>query len=101
MQLQTRSKTGTGQTNVWVPDYRLCPFMIGLQCIVTGTATYNVEFTLDDEAATQTNWFIYTGFSALTASAAGIFEIPCRGMRVNITSGTGSVTINFVQAGRR
>lgn len=101
MQLQTRSRTGVGQTNVWVPDYHIAPFTVGIQVIVTGTVTFNLEYSIDDEVAAQTNWFVLTNWSALTASTAGIFEIPCRGVRVNVTAGTGSVAVTFCQAGRR
>lgn len=101
MQLQTRSRTGTGQTNVWVPDYHIAPFTVGVQVVVTGTVTFNLEYSIDDESGTQTNWFVLTNWSALTASTAGLLEIPCRGVRVNITAGTGSVVVTFCQAGRR
>lgn len=101
MQTTQRSRTGVGTTNVIVPDWHLTPFTIGNQVIVTGTVTFNLEYTMDSEDAPQTNWFVFTGWSALTASTAGIFEIPCRGLRINVTAGTGSVVWTMVQAGRR
>jgi hypothetical protein len=98
----TISKTGTGRSAVIVPDSFQNPFNLGLIATVTGTATFNVELTMDDpQIATPTIWAAATGFSALTASAIGAITIPCHGLAINVTSGTGTVTLQAVQAGVR
>lgn len=97
----TRAKTGTGTSTVFVPDYHLAPYNIGIQAVVSGTATYTIEQTLDAEDSTQTTWTAVPSLSALSATALVQSVIPCRGYRINIASGTGTVTATFVQAGRR
>lgn len=98
----TISKTGTGRSAVVVPDSFQNPFNVGLLITVTGTATYNIEISMDDAmTGTPTTWAAATGFSALSASAVGSMTIPCHAMSINITSGTGTVLAQIVQAGVR
>lgn len=102
----TISKTGTGRSAVVVPDSFQNPFNVGMQIVVTGTATFNIEVTMEDpmvagfDPATAT-WGVPAAFSALSASTMGRLETPCQGMSINITAGTGTVTVNMIQAGVR
>jgi hypothetical protein len=42
-------QTGVGRSPVWwSPDFFQDPFNIGIGCVLTGSATYNVEHTFDD-----------------------------------------------------
>ena len=96
------TKTGTGRSNIYGADSFANPFNIGIVLVVTGTATANVEISMDDPmTAAPTVWSTPTGLSALTASAALALTTPCHAVSVNITSGTGTVTAYLVQAGRR
>lgn len=104
MAANTISKTGVGSSTIYSADFFQTPFNIGLQAVLTGTATYTVEYTLDDisdpafNAATAA-WTGVTGMSALTASGSVAFAIPCRGIRLTIASGTGGVVVTICQAG--
>lgn len=98
----TISKTGTGRSAIVVPDSFQNPFNVGLLITVTGTATFNIEISMDDAmVVTPTVWAAATGFSALSASTVGSMTIPCHAMSINVTSGTGTVTAQIVQAGVR
>lgn len=98
----TISKTGTGRSAIVVPDSFQNPFNVGIQVDVSGTATFNIEFTMDDAmTGTPTTWSVATGFSALNALTAGSLTVPCHGVSINVTAGTGTVTAKIVQAGVR
>lgn len=98
----TISKTGTGRSAVVVPDSFQNPFNVGILLTVTGSATFNVEVTMDDPmTGTPTTWSIPTGFSGLTAGSVSSLTVPCHGLSLNVTLGTGTVTAQIVQAGVR
>lgn len=95
------SKTGTGSSSIYAADYFQTPFNIGIQAVLTGTATFSVEYTLDDitDASVTPTWTAITGLSAVSASTNGQLTIPCRGIRLTIASGTGGVVATICQAG--
>ena len=101
------TQTGAGSTNFIVPDYFISPFNIGLQAIKTGTVTdFSVQYTLDDTqadgySAASGNWTTVTGFANLGASTWGAFTTPCRGIRLTIAAGAGTVALTLCQAGTR
>lgn len=98
----TLTKTGTGRSGIYTADSFQNPFNIGLVIVVTGTATANIEITMDDPmTAAPTVWAAPTGLSAISASAVAALTTPCHGVSINITSGTGTVTAYLVQAGTR
>jgi hypothetical protein len=98
----TISKTGTGRSAVVVPDSFQNPFNVGLLITVSGTATFNIEISMDDAmVAAPTTWAVATGFSGLTAATVGSLTIPCHALSINVTSGSGTVTAQIVQAGVR
>lgn len=102
----TISQTGTGRSSVVVPDSFQKPFNLGIQLIITGTVTFNVEITMDDPMQTGFNpatasWAAPTGLSALSAGTVVSMTIPCHGLSLNVTAGTGTVTAKIVQAGIR
>lgn len=88
--------------SAWVPmDTYRTPFSISCSAVISGSPTYNVEYTLDDvqnTAITPTAYsdFLVTGATANTNSAT---TIPVTAVRVNITSGSGSVTLTVIQSG--
>ena len=101
------TQTGPGTSTYWIPDFFKDVFNVGLQAVVSGTVTTAaIQYTLDDTTADNYNpatgnWFSVPNFSAVTASTAGNMTIPCRGIRINITTGPGSITLNIQQAGTR
>ena len=98
----TISKTGTGRSTVTAPDSFQNPFNIGVLLTVTGTATFNLEVSMQDPLdATPTSWAVPTGFSALSAGAVLSLPVPCHAISLNITSGTGTVPAPLAQAGMR
>jgi hypothetical protein len=44
----TLAKTGTGRSAVIASDSFQNPFNVGLVIVVTGTATFNIEISMDD-----------------------------------------------------
>lgn len=100
------TKTGTGRSTVHVPDTFQNPFNIGVGCVVSGTATYTVQHTFEDvtdpafNPATAT-WFDNSGLTAQTGNANGNYAYPVNGISVNVTAGTGTVTVYLLQAGAR
>jgi len=98
----TISKTGTGRSAVIASDSFQNPFNVGLVTVVTGTATFNIEISMDDPSVvTPSVWAVDAGFSAKTASTNGSITVPHHALSINITSGSGTVTAYIVQAGIR
>jgi hypothetical protein len=98
----TVSVTGVNVSQVIPLDWNSSPFNVGVGCIVSGTVTYTVEHTFDDVFAptfvpASANWLPNTGLTAQTASKDGNYAFPVRGIRLNVTAGTGSVTMTVLQ----
>lgn len=98
----TLSQTGVGTTAVIPMDWHQVPFNVGIVCSVTGTATYTVEHTSDDVFSPSFNpstatWLPNTGLTAQTSSKDGNYSAPCRGVRLNVASGTGTVKMTVIQ----
>jgi hypothetical protein len=93
--------TGTGNSPVIPMDHRAQFFNVGIEAVVSATATYNVQFTLDDiyNSAITPTWFnVPSPFTGATANQAGNLTIPCSAMRLNVTASTGSVTLTLLQS---
>ena len=93
--------TGVANSNVVPMDYRAQVFNVGIAIVVTGTATYNVQYTLDDiyNTAITPTWFTMAApFAAATANASGSQAFPVSAMRLNVTASTGSVTMTLLQS---
>lgn len=99
------TQTGVGRSRVHVPDTFRDPFNIGIGCVVTGTVTFVVQHTFEDvtdpafNSATAT-WFD-NSMGSKSANADGNYAFPVNGISVNVTAGTGSVTVYLLQAGAR
>mgnify|MGYP006289456333 CR=1 FL=1 len=98
--------TGTGTSPIYACDHFQAPFNVGIGCTISATATYSVQFTFDDImsdtfSAGSATWFTASDFSAVSTSKAASFTIPCRGIRLNVSASTGSVTMQVQQAGER
>lgn len=105
MAVNTISKTGAGSSSIYAVDYFKCPVNVGIQAVLTGVATYTVEYTLDDildpafNAATATWTGATADLTGASASKNGLLTVPSRGIRVTIASGAGTVTVTLCQAG--
>lgn len=95
----TVSKTGVGQTAVVPVDYAAAYDATSAAAVVSGTVTFNIEHTYDnvlDSAVTPT-WFALAADTGKTANHFREYLAPIRGIRANITAGTGSVTLTVLQ----
>lgn len=95
--------SGVGVSAPIPMDWRARPFTAGIGCVVTGTVTYTVQHTYDDITLSTfdpsiANWFPNAVIAAATASADTTYTYPVRAIRMNITAGTGSVTMGVMQA---
>jgi len=100
------SKAGTGRSGVLSVNNFGNPFNVGLGTTLTGTATYNIEFSLDDPmdagyVAASATWFAVGGMNGLDSAASGNLTVPCKAVSINITSGSGTVVLYVRQAGER
>jgi len=99
MKVQTVSKTGAGSTDAVVINTNVTPVNIGFAVVVTGTVNYSVQLTYDDPSVGFTTWFDDTTITSKTGNEDGSINFPITGIKVLVNSGTGSVTMNVVQAG--
>ena len=105
MAVNTISRTGAGSSSIYAVDYFKCPVNVGIQAVLTGVATYTVEYTLDDIldpafVASSATWTgATTDLTGASASKNGLLTVPCRGIRLTIASGAGSVLVTLCQAG--
>lgn len=101
------TQTGVGQTDWYPTDIHLNPFNIGFGVVVTGTATYSVEHTFDrlllpdGQPPTGVTAFAHETINAQTDNQDGNYAFPVTGVRLNVTAGTGTVTLTTIQAGMR
>lgn len=98
--------TGIGVSPIFAADHFQSPFNIGVGVTVSATATYTVQYTFDDIMAdgyvpASGTWFTDATFGTATATKSAAMIIPCRGVRLNVSASTGSVTIQIQQAGER
>ena len=110
------TQTGPGSTPWQLLNQQITPFEVGFNCIVTGTVSaYSIDLT--NKSPLQTvPWgtigggspttptpaaYNPTGFSSLAASTNLNLAQPCIAWRLTITTGTGSVKAEAVQAGIR
>jgi hypothetical protein len=99
MKVQTVSKTGVGSSAALVMNTNISPFNVGFGVVVTGTATYTVQHTFDDPAVGFTTWFSHPTVAAQTTNDDGNYAFPVTGIKVLVTSGDGTATMNLIQAG--
>lgn len=95
-------------SDVYVPNLHVTPFNIGMGAVVvSGTPTYTVQHTFDNVQVTKGNfdpstvtWFDHASMASVVAiNKDGNYAFPVRGIRVRVTSGTGSVRLAIIQAG--
>jgi L-fucose isomerase-like protein len=109
---KTLTLTGQGSTTansaVWIVDGWADPQNIGVGLSLSGALTYSVQGSYDDfkpqwDLVANTATWYNTNFSSATTTTNGtITGGPFTMLRLNSSSGTGTVTAKFVQtyAGR-
>jgi hypothetical protein len=99
MKVQTVSQTGVGSSDALVMNTNISPFNVGFGVIATGTVNYTVQHTFDDPAVGFTTWFSHPTVAAQTTNDDGNYAFPVTGIKVLVTSGDGTATMNLIQAG--
>jgi hypothetical protein len=105
MKLTTITATGVSRSNVCAVDDFQCPVNVGIGAkLVSGSATFNIEYSMDDPmadgyTAAGATWYVASGFSGATASTGGALTVPCKAISINITANSGTVTATIIQAG--
>ena len=95
---------GAKYSSVYAPDNYVSPFNVALSVLVTGTVNYTVQYTFDDVfasgySASSGNWVNHPTLTAKTTSADSNIAYPVTGIRITLSSGTGSVQFTSIQAG--
>lgn len=100
MRRVVQTVTGVANSPAIPMDHRAQFFNVGIEAIVSATATYNVQFTMDDiYSATPPTWFnVPSPFTGATANQIGNLTVPCSAMRLNVTASTGTVTLTLLQS---
>jgi hypothetical protein len=86
-------------------DHYSSPSTAAVGCVLSGgSATYSVQHTYDDVFSPSFNpatatWINHPVLNAQTATADSNYAYPPRGVRLNVTAGTGTVTMTVNQAG--
>lgn len=99
MKVQIVSKTGTGSSDSLVMNTNATPFNVGFGVAVSGTVNYTVQHTFDDPAIGFTTWYSHPTIAGQIANADGNYAFPVTGIKLLVNSGSGTATINLVQAG--
>ena len=99
MKVQSVSKTGVGSSSALVMNTNISPFNVGFGVVVTGTVNYTVQHTFDDPAIGFSTWFSHPTVASQVANADGNYAFPVTGVKVLVNSGSGTATLNLVQAG--
>lgn len=97
-----QSQTGTGTSVAIALDDFQNPFNVSLLASLSGTATFTIEYTMDDPCfvtAANSTWVAVPNFSAVSATTSGAFTVTSKAVRINVASGTGIVTLKVLQAG--
>ena len=99
MKVQIVSQTGIGSSDSLVMNTNISPFNVGFGVTVDGTVTYSVQHTFDSPADGFTTWFSHPTVAAETANADGNYAFPVTGVKLLVTAGDGTATLNLIQAG--
>lgn len=99
MRVQTITKTGVGSSPALVMNTNISPFNVGFGVVVTGTVTYTVQHTFDDPVIGFSTWYSHPTIAAKTDNQDGNYAFPVTGIKVLVTAGTGTATMNLLQAG--
>ena len=99
MKTQTVSQTGTGSSSAIVMNTNTTPFNVGFGVVATGTVTYTIQHTFDSPGTGFTTWYPHPTIAAKTDNQDGNYAFPVSGIKVLVTAGAGTATLNLIQAG--
>lgn len=99
MKVQIVSKTGTGSSAAIAMNDNVTPFNVGFGVTATGTVTYTVQHTFDDPATGFTTWFSHPTIAGKSDNQDGNYAFPVSGIKLLVTAGDGTATMNLIQAG--
>lgn len=99
MKTQTVAQTGTGSSSPLVMNTNTTPFNVGFGVVATGTVTYTIQHTFDSPGTGFTTWYPHPTIAAKTDNQDGNYAFPVSGIKVLVTAGTGTATLNLIQAG--
>lgn len=87
------SQTGVGASSpVLLKNISNDDFAMLINAYVTGTVTYDIEYTMDDAAIDSATW-LTLGDVDRSLSSDDSFYFPVRAIRVNVKTGTGTVKL--------
>lgn len=94
--------SGTSASSVAPLCHFVDRFNVSVNTVVTGSATYTLQFTADDPFASNfvpasANWKSHPSMTSSTISDIVEFTAPVRAVRINQTSGAGSVSATVIQ----
>lgn len=95
----TTDASGTPKNSPTIP-LDLFSDEAALQVVVSGTATYSIQQTLDDPfGPAALNWFDHPDINLVgsTVNRQGNYDFVPRAIRLRQTAGTGSVTLTVTQ----
>jgi hypothetical protein len=99
------TQTGVGDTKPVPFNLYAAPTNIALGgTLMSGAATYTVQYTFDDVRAAgynpaTGNWVDHAYMTAKAASADSNIAYPVTAVRLRVTAGTGVVRLAVIQAG--
>ena len=99
MKTQTVSRTGTGSSTAIVTNTNTTPFNVGFGVIATGTVTYTIQHTFDSPGTGFTTWYPHPTIAAKSDNQDGNYAFPVSGIKILVTAGAGTATLNLIQAG--
>lgn len=99
MKPQTVAQTGVGSSTAIVVNTNISPVNIGFGVIATGTVTYTIQHTFDSPATGFSVWYPHPTIAAKSDNQDGNYAFPVSGIKVLVTAGTGTATLNLIQAG--
>lgn len=100
----TLTTSGVSASRVAPLCYFVDQFNVSVNTVVTGTATYTLQYTSDDVFApgfspASANWKSHPSMTGATTSDFVQIVTPVTGVRINQTVGTGSVLATVIQVG--
>jgi len=100
------AQTGTGSTQWYPVNTGIGAFNLGIGVNVTGTVTFNFQYTYDDVTGTYPNplnasptVFSLSALNAKSANTDSFINFPISAWRLNVSAGTGTAQAIVIQSG--
>jgi len=99
MRPEVKTYSSAGEQAPIPVDTSASDFKVGLQVVVTGTSSSDVEYTMSPDL-TSAAWFKHDTLTSVTANTSGNIVIPITAVRLNVTAYTdGEVEFTVLQGG--